>query len=168
VPVVGGALAEELARMDGGVDADGFAALLADPVESLRRWFGGRMPAGLGGRIETARADIARAFEDLKEPSQKLDASLGQILDSAREKALFQFERFPEGAYKKVRQREEMARPGLAGLAEFLKPRTRLQERELSALAVELAVAEAAVDAAVADHVAGLETGERGHHLVTI
>jgi bacillithiol biosynthesis cysteine-adding enzyme BshC len=169
VPGVAEPVAIDLARgTEGGTLADGVAALLADPVEALRRWFEGRMPAGLAGRIAAARAGLSGAFEALREPSRELDASLVQILDSAREKALFQFERFPEGAYKKVRQREEAARPGLAGLAEFLKPRTRLQERELSALAVELAGAEDAFEAAVATHVAGLATGRRGHQHVAI
>jgi bacillithiol biosynthesis cysteine-adding enzyme BshC len=158
VPAVAGPVAEWA----------GMPALLADPVEAIRGWLEGRLPADLGARIAAARQELSRVFEELREPSKALDASLGQILDSAREKALYQFERFPEGAYKKVRQKEEMSRPGLAGLADFLKPRTRLQERELSALAVDTAGAGAPFEAAVAEHVAGLERGERGHHLVAI
>ena len=147
---------------------NGSVQLLSDPVAALHAWLLGRLPAELSSRIESARRELGRLFDDLHEPSRLLDASLIQILDSARDKALYQFERYPEGAYKKVRQREEAARPGLNGLAEFLRPRTRLQERELSALAVDLLDAVPAVEDAIRAHVAGLFAGERGHHLVRV
>lgn len=151
-----------------GEGSEGALKLLVDPGETIRTWLDGRLPAGLRTGIESTRAGLTQLFEKLREPSRLLDVSLVQILDSAREKALYQFERFPEGAYKKVRQREEAARPGLSGLAEFVRPRTRLQERELSAMSIDQMEAGAVVEAAIRAHVQDLFEGERGHHLVAI
>jgi len=151
-----------------GDDREGAVRMLSDPVEALRTWISGRLPTDLRSGIDATRAGLTQLFDSLREPSGRLDSSLVQIVDSAREKALYQFERLPEGAYKKARQREEAARPGLSGLAEFVRPRTRLQERELSALSVEQLGAVPAVEAAIQLHVTGIFDGDRGHHLVTI
>lgn len=154
-----------------GSNDEALRLLLNDPGDVLRAWHERRMPPELAGAIDEGRRRLAELFDDLREPSRRLDSSLEQILESAREKALFQFERLPEGAGKKVRQKSEAAHPGLAGLAEFLRPRSRLQERELSALNIDLFLGSAAtarLAALAGEHLEELYSGRRRHYIVDV
>jgi bacillithiol biosynthesis cysteine-adding enzyme BshC len=148
----------------------GAAELVADPSEAVRRWFDGRVPAPLRDALAAAHQGIDAVYDGLRDPARAVDASLPQLLDSAREKSLFQVDRVAEGVAKKVRQREESLHHGLSSLAEFLKPRGRLQERELSCEAPFLLddTLAARLHAAAAVHVAAAHDGRREHALVSI
>lgn len=160
----------EAARLAGAIES-GPGEILADPAAALRRWDERQFPSDLAEAFAAARVGLETVFEDLRAPAGRLDASLSQVIDSAREKARFQVERLEEAAMKKVRQRREVSSPRFRNLPEFLAPRRRPQERELAALAFDLELgggARAALERLAAGHVERLLTGRRRHDLVGI
>ena len=65
-----------------------------------------------------------------------MDASLPQLVESARAKVDYQFQRLLEGLAGKVRHRLEREHPEWPRLRHYLLPGDRLQERRLASLEV--------------------------------
>lgn len=142
--------------------------LLGAPQDGVARYFARQVPGGLAAALAATRARLSQAVDELREPARSYDASLGQMIDSALEKILFQQERLEEGVLKKAKQRKELQKPRFRHLADFVLPRAKPQERILSVRAWDRhATGLDPLDLARA-HVAALLTGRRHHSLVDI
>lgn len=142
--------------------------LLAAPQDAVQRYHARQIPADFVNALATSRARLTQAIDELREPARAYDASLGQMIDSALEKILFQQERLEEGAFKKAKQRKELQRPRFRHLADFLLPRSKPQERMLSTLTWDRHVTTLDLLDLAREHVAALLTGRRQHYLVGI
>jgi hypothetical protein len=104
--------------------ADAVLAALADR----------RIPADLGGELTRARAAALDGLARFGETSRALDASLPQMVESARGKVDYQFARLHEGLVGKVRSRLDRDHPTWRRLRYVLLPGDKLQERRLASL----------------------------------
>ena len=155
------------------VDASG-----ADPWEVvaatdavLKQHAERQIPADLREQLAEARADLMARMERFAAASTKVDASLPQLVESARGKLDYQFARLLEGLTGKARHRLEREHPEWLRLRYYLSPGDRLQERRLASLEP---VAWRGADAArelcdlAEEHAAALERGEWHHYLVDL
>ena len=130
----------------------------ADAV--LRRLAEQSVPAGPRTDLERARADALSGLERFAASAREVDASLPQLVESARAKVDYQFQRLLEGLTGKVRHRLEREHPEWLRLRYYLMPGDRLQERRLASLEVVAhrgrAVVPALCDLA-AEHVRALD-----------
>jgi hypothetical protein len=92
------------------------------------------IPADARAELERARAEANAGLERLVPPLRRVDASLGQMVESARTKVDYQFSRVFEGVVGKVRHRLERQHPEWPRLRYYLMPGDRLQERRLASL----------------------------------
>ena len=130
-----------------------------------------QVPADLREQLEGARADLLARMERFAAASTRVDASLPQMVESARGKLDYQFARLLEGLAGKVRHRLEREHPEWLRLRYYLSPGDRLQERRLASLepvawrgpAVVSQVCELAEE-----HAQALEAGEWLHYLVEL
>lgn len=104
----------------------------ADAV--VARLAGQRLPAELEGELTRARAAALEGLERFGEASRSLDASLPQMVESARGKVDYQFGRLHEGLVGKMRSRLDREHPAWRRLRYVLLPGDRLQERRLASL----------------------------------
>ncbi len=93
-----------------------------------------RVPPGLQGELTRAREAALGGLERFGEASRALDASLPQMVESARGKVDYQFARLHEGLAGKVRARLDREHPAWRRLRYVLQPGDRLQERRLASL----------------------------------
>ncbi|HTM58285.1 MAG TPA: hypothetical protein VL123_07705, partial [Candidatus Udaeobacter sp.] len=68
--------------------------------------------------------------------SRVVDASLPQLIESARTKADFQYQRLREALVGKVRKKIERSHPDWLRLRYYLMPGEKLQERRLASLEI--------------------------------
>jgi uncharacterized protein YllA (UPF0747 family) len=92
------------------------------------------VPAALRDELESARTAVFQSLERFSASSVQVDASLPQMVESARGKIDFQFGRLLEAITGKVRHRLERQHPEWARLRYYLLPGDRLQERRLASL----------------------------------
>ena len=141
----------------------------ADAV--LRRLGEESLPAGPRADLERARADALDGLERFAVSAREVDASLPQLVESARAKVEYQFQRLFEGLTGKVRHRLERGHPEWPRLRHYLMPGDRLQERRLASLEVVAhrgrAVVPALCDLAV-EHVRALARGINEHLVVEL
>ena len=141
----------------------------ADAV--LRRLAEQSVPAGTRADLERARADALGGLERFATSARAVDASLPQLVESARAKVDYQFQRLLEGLTGKVRHRLERQHPEWLRLRYYLMPGDRLQERRLASLEVIAhrgrAVVPVLCDLA-AEHVRALTRGVNEHLLVEL
>jgi bacillithiol synthase len=141
----------------------------ADAV--LRRLAERSVPAGPRADLERARGDARDGLDRLAASVPEVDASLPQLVESARAKVDYQFQRLLEGLTGKVRQRLERGHPEWSRLRHYLAPGDRLQERRLASLEVVAhrgrAVVPALCDLA-AGHVRALARGVNEHLVVEL
>jgi len=104
----------------------------ADAV--LARVAGTRVPPELEGELVRARAAALDGLARFGEASRALDASLPQMVESARGKVDYQFARLHEGLVGKVRSRLDREHPAWRRLRYVLLPGDKLQERRLASL----------------------------------
>jgi bacillithiol synthase len=127
------------------------------------------VPAGPRADLERARTDALGGLERLAASAREVDASLPQLVESARAKVEYQFQRLLEGLTGKVRHRLERGHPEWPRLRHYLMPGDRLQERRLASLEVVAyrgrAVVPALCDLA-AEHVRALARGVNEHLVV--
>jgi uncharacterized protein YllA (UPF0747 family) len=90
------------------------------------------LPADVRARIEDARQTTARALEGIADAARAIDASLPQLVESARGKIDYQLARLHEGVAGKVRHRLERRHPAWARVRYYLLPGDRLQERRIA------------------------------------
>ena len=155
------------------VDASG-----ADPWEVvaatdavLKQHAERQIPADLREQLAEARADLMARMERFAAASTKVDASLPQLVDSARGKLDYQFARLLEGLTSKARHRLEREHPEWLRLRYYLSPGDRLQERRLASLEpLAWRGPEAAGELCdlAEEHAAALERGEWHHYLVDL
>jgi uncharacterized protein YllA (UPF0747 family) len=141
----------------------------ADAV--VRQLAESRVPPGV---LEEARAMRRRTFEALERfapEAARVDASLPQVVGSARGKVDFQMGRIEEAVLHKARLRLERERPEYVRLRYYLLPGDRLQERRLASLEpVAYRGPRAAVEMveAATEHLRALEAGRLTHALVEL
>jgi uncharacterized protein YllA (UPF0747 family) len=121
--------------------------------------------------LERAHRGALDGLNDFADAARSVDASLPQMVDSARSKVDFQFQRLREGLAAKVRHRLERQHPEWLRLRYYLMPGDRLQERRLASLEVVAyrggAVADEIVELA-ADHAARMAAGEHSHFVLEL
>lgn len=102
----------------------------------LRRVAVAKMPPDVVAALERARAHVAEGLTAFAETSRQVDASLPQMVESARGKVDYQFARLEEGLAAKVRHRLERQHPEWLRLRYYLMPGDKLQERRIASLDV--------------------------------
>ena len=130
-----------------------------------------RVPADLRAQLDDARQELSGRMERFGRASTRVDASLPQMVESARGKVDYQFARLLEGVTAKVRHRLEREHPEWLRLRYYLSPGDRLQERRIASLEpVARRGAEVAVELCdlAEEHAASLERGEWRHYLVEL
>jgi uncharacterized protein YllA (UPF0747 family) len=94
------------------------------------------VPAGTLEVLERAHAEAVAGLDRVAQATRAVDASLPQMVDSARAKVDFQYQRLREGLVGKVQKKLERQHPEWLRLRYYLLPGDRLQERRLSSLEV--------------------------------
>jgi bacillithiol biosynthesis cysteine-adding enzyme BshC len=125
-----------------------------------------RVPRETLERAHRAAIDGLEAFAKV---SKSVDASLPQMVDSARGKVDYQFQRLVEGLSGKVRHQLERKHPEWLRLRYYLLPGDRLQERRLASLQMVAYRGAGVVDDLVelaAEHARALAEGEHLHYLL--
>jgi hypothetical protein len=100
----------------------------------LSRLAASRVPPALEGELTRARSAAMDGLARFGEASRILDASLPQMVESARGKVDFQFARLHEGLTGKARARLDRDHPAWRRLRYVLLPGDKLQERRLASL----------------------------------
>lgn len=141
----------------------------ADAV--LRHFAESQVPAAVRGALERAHRGAMEGLVGYAEISRQVDASLPQMVESARAKVDYQFARLLEGLTGKVRHRLERQHPEWVRLRYYLQPGDKLQERRLASLEPVahrgLAVVGEVCDLAEA-HAQALEHGRLEHVLADL
>ena len=117
------------------IEAAGADAVAAWSPPPTRCWRARRdaHPGRARGRARRARAQAALdGLARFGEASRALDASLPQMVESARGKVDFQFARLHEGLAGKARARLDREHPAWRRLRYVLLPGDKLQERRLA------------------------------------
>lgn len=127
------------------------------------------VPAEVAETLRLAQQAAMDGLSRVAESSRALDASLPQMVESARGKVDFQFARLHEGLVSKVRGRLDREHPGWRRLRYVLLPGDKLQERRLASLEP---IARCGLDV-IADlvelageHALRTSTGVHEHHLL--
>jgi bacillithiol synthase len=145
--------------------------VVADTDAVLRRLAEMSVPTGPRADLERARADALGGLERLAVSAREVDASLPQLVESARAKVEYQFQRLLEGLTGKVRHQLERGHPEWPRLRHYLMPGGRLQERRLASLEVVARRGRAVVPAVcdlAAGHVRALALGVNEHLVVEL
>jgi bacillithiol synthase len=145
--------------------------LVAGADAVLRRLAGQSVPAASSADLERTRGDALDGLERFAVAAREVDASLPQLVESARAKVDYQFQRVLEGLAGKVRHRLERQHPEWLRLRYYLMPGDRLQERRLASLEVVAYRGRAVVPALcglAADHVRALARGVNEHLVVEL
>jgi len=95
-----------------------------------------RVPDELQRALAAARAALDQSMARLSEAARDFDASLPQMIESARGKMDFQVARLAEGVLGKARGRLDREHPQWRRLRYVLQPGDKLQERRLASLDV--------------------------------
>ncbi|HEY2955996.1 MAG TPA: bacillithiol biosynthesis BshC [Candidatus Eisenbacteria bacterium] len=93
-----------------------------------------QVPEDARAALEQARSEALAGLERFAAASRRVDASLPQMVESARAKVDFQFARLHEGLAGKVRHQLERRNPEWLRVRYYLMPGDRLQERRLASL----------------------------------
>ncbi len=93
-----------------------------------------RVPETLRRSLVESRASLERMLAELSEAARPFDASLPQMVDSARGKLDFQLARLAEGVLGKARGKLDRDHPLWRRLRYVLWPGDKLQERRLASL----------------------------------
>ena len=102
----------------------------------LARLAEGHVPGELQRALAATRAAADQSLARLAEVASGFDASLPQMVDSARGKIDFQVTRLAEGVLGKARARLDREQPLWRRLRYILQPGDKLQERRLASLEV--------------------------------
>jgi uncharacterized protein YllA (UPF0747 family) len=101
---------------------------------ALKRHAEQQLPADVREALVGARAGASEGLARFAAAARRVDASLPQMVESARGKVDYQFARLEEGVVGKVRHRLERQHPEWLRLRYYLLPGDRLQERRLASL----------------------------------
>ncbi len=130
-----------------------------------------RIPAGPRRALEAARGAALEGLDAYGEAAREVDPSLPQMVESARGKVDYQFQRLLEGLAGKVRHRLERQFPEWLRLRYYLLPGDRLQERRLASMEVVAyrgASATEELAELAADHARRLADGVHEHLLLEL
>jgi uncharacterized protein YllA (UPF0747 family) len=116
-------------------DADAFA-LVADADAVMRAYAEKQVPAGPRAALESAHRASLEGLEQFAAAARTVDPSLPQMVESARGKIDYQFQRLLEGLAGKVRHKLERQHPEWLRLRYYLLPGDKLQERRLCSMEV--------------------------------
>jgi bacillithiol synthase len=145
--------------------------LVAGADAVLRRLAEESVPVPARAELERAQGAALDGLRRFAEAAREVDASLPQMVESARAKVDFQFQRLHEGLQGKVRHRIERRHPEWLRLRYYLLPGDRLQERRLvslEAVAYRGRGVAAEVTALAAEHARALERGVHEHLVVEL
>jgi uncharacterized protein YllA (UPF0747 family) len=129
------------------------------------------IPTESRATLERAHTAALEGLAAFAEKSREVDASLPQMVESARGKVDFQFQRLHEGLAGKVRHRLERQHPEWLRLRYYLLPGDRLQERRLASLEVVAYRGRGVAGEVVAlatEHAQRLARGEHPHYLLEL
>jgi uncharacterized protein YllA (UPF0747 family) len=110
------------------------ASLIGNVDAVLRALAERQTPEPARAALARARAEAMHGLERLSETTRPVDASLAQLVESARGKIDFQYARLVEGIAGKVRQKLERQHPEWPRLRYYLMPGEKTQERRLASL----------------------------------
>ena len=130
-----------------------------------------QIPAEPRRALENAQAAAFGGLASFAEAARSVDPSLPQMVESARGKVEFQFQRLLEGLAGKVRHRLERQHPEWLRLRYYLLPGDRLQERRLASLEVVAYRGATATDELAelaAEHARRLADGVHEHLLLEL
>ena len=130
-----------------------------------------RVPQELRDQLAQAREELTARLRRFAEGSTRVDASLPQMVESARAKVDYQFARLLEGLTAKVRHRLEREHPEWLRLRYYLSPGDRLQERRIASLEpVAWRGPEVAAELCdlAEEHAEALERGVARHYLLEL
>jgi uncharacterized protein YllA (UPF0747 family) len=145
--------------------------VVAETDGVVRRLAETRVPPSLRQSLEQARTETLGTLERFSAASTQLDASLPQMVDSARGKIDYQFGRLLDGVTSKVRHKLEREHPEWLRLRYYLSPGDKLQERRIATLepfAYRGPGLGGELSDLAAEHAAALERGSRLHYLVDL
>ncbi|HVP15738.1 MAG TPA: bacillithiol biosynthesis BshC [Terriglobales bacterium] len=137
----------------------------------VRRLAEDGVPGRVRSDLESAHGAALRGLERFAASVRAVDASLPQLVESARAKVDFQFQRLGEGLVGKLRHRLEREHPEWARLRYYLLPGDRLQERRLASLEIVAYRGRSVVPALggrAAAHARALTRGVNEHLLVEL
>ena len=100
--------------------------------------------------------------------ARRIDRSLPQLVDASRRAIEARLERMRRGAVARLAAQSESRMPGLKTLRDFLRPRGRPQERELSFLQLPLLLGDGwreRLEEAAVSHVQDLESARAAHYV---
>jgi len=115
--------------------ADVFS-LVADADGVVRSFAEAQVPSGPRAALESAHRASLDGLEQFAAAARSLDPSLPQMVESARGKIDYQFQRLLEGLAGKVRHKLERQHPEWLRLRYYLLPGDKLQERRLASFEV--------------------------------
>lgn len=137
----------------------------------LARFAETRVPQGVHEALANARLAVDQSMARLADEARVLDASLPQLIESARGKMDFQVSRLAEGVLGKARGRLDREQPLWRRLRYVLLPGDKLQERRLVSLEPVARAGRGVIaglcDEAVA-HAARTADGVHEHHLLEV
>ncbi|HEY6867329.1 MAG TPA: bacillithiol biosynthesis BshC [Candidatus Eisenbacteria bacterium] len=146
-------------------------AVISGADAALRRVAETRMPPGVLPSLARARTQAVEGLARFAELARQVDASLPQMVESARGKVDYQFARLEEGLIAKVRHVLERQHPEWLRLRYYLLPGDRLQERRLASLEVVArrgATAVGELCELAADHARRVAAGTLEHLVVDL
>jgi uncharacterized protein YllA (UPF0747 family) len=128
----------EVAAMGAGEGASAASAwdVVAHTDAVLARVAETRVPGELHRALAAARTAADQSMARLAEVSSGFDASLPQMVESARGKIDFQISRLADGVLGKARGRLDREQPLWRRLRYVLQPGDKLQERRIASLDV--------------------------------
>ena len=129
------------------------------------------VPGAVRDALDRAQAQSLAAIDEVAARVPEVDASLPQMVGSARGKIDYQFQRLREGVVGKVRHQLERRRPEWLRLRYYLLPGDRPQERRVASLeplAHRGAEAVAIMCTLAEAHAAALEEGRLEHMVVDL
>lgn len=141
----------------------------ADAV--LKRHAEASVPAPAREALARAHAGALAGLAEVAGATRAVDASLPQMVESARAKVDYQYQRLHEGLVGKVRHRLEREHPEWPRLRYYLLPGDRLQERRLSGLEPLVRRGPTAADdmaTLAAEHARALAGGAHPHFVVDL
>ena len=143
--------------------------LVAHTDQVVTRVAEAQVPETLRRAISSSRASLERTLANLAEAARGFDASLPQMVESARGKVDFQIARIEEGVLSKARGRLDREHPAWRRLRYVLWPGDKLQERRLASLEPVARLGASAIGALcdhATEHAARVADGVHEHYLL--
>jgi uncharacterized protein YllA (UPF0747 family) len=146
-------------------------ALITATDAVIREHAESRVPGVVRDALDRAQAQALASIDEVAGRVSEVDASLPQMVGSARGKIDYQFQRLREGVVGKVRHQLERRHPEWLRLRYYLMPGDRPQERRIASLEplAHRGPAAARIMCTLAEaHAAALEEGRLEHMVVDL